>query len=86
MGALKTLIFSILVPGTVAGVIPWLLLRRSSGLALMIPSVWMIGEAILFRSFLLAAYALVLWGVFHAFVVFVEEPSLRRQCGTSYET
>ena len=43
MGALKTLIFSILVPGTVAGVIPWLLLRRSSGLALMIPSVWMIG-------------------------------------------
>ena len=43
MVALKTLIFSILVPGTVAGVIPWLLLRRSSGLALMIPSVWMIG-------------------------------------------
>jgi protein-S-isoprenylcysteine O-methyltransferase Ste14 len=144
MVALKTLIFSILVPGTVAGVIPWLLLRRSSGLALMIPSVWMIGilpmllgvglylwcagaftfigkgtpapidapkvlvaqgcyrwvrnpmyvavlsvvigEAILFRSFLLAAYVLVLWGVFHAFVVFVEEPSLRRQCGTSYET
>src|SRR6266702_845729 len=31
-----------------------------------------IGEAILFRSFLLAAYALVLWGAFHAFVVFVE--------------
>ncbi len=26
MVALKTLIFSILVPGTVAGVIPWLLL------------------------------------------------------------
>lgn len=45
-----------------------------------------IGEAILFRSFLLAAYALVLWGVFHAFVVFGEEPSLRRQSGASYET
>ena len=45
-----------------------------------------IGEAILFRSFLLAAYALVLWGAFHAFVVFVEEPSLRRQFGASYET
>lgn len=45
-----------------------------------------IGEAILFRSFLLAAYALVLWGAFHAFVVFVEEPSLRRQFAASYET
>jgi protein-S-isoprenylcysteine O-methyltransferase Ste14 len=45
-----------------------------------------IGEAILFRSFLLAGYALVLWGTFHAFVVFVEEPSLRRQFGGSYET
>jgi hypothetical protein len=43
MVALKTLIFSILVPGTVAGVIPWLLLQGPSGLALMIPSVWMVG-------------------------------------------
>ena len=38
-----------------------------------------IGEAILFRSFLLAGYTLVLWGAFYAFVLFVEEPSLRRQ-------
>ena len=143
MAALKTLIFSILVPGTVAGVIPWLLLQGSSNLVPMIPSVWMvgllpillgvglylwcagafaflgkgtpapidapkvlvvqgfyrwvrnpmyvavlmvvIGEAILFRSFLLAGYAMVLWGVFHIFVVFVEEPTLRRQFGASYE-
>jgi len=144
MIALKTLIFSILVPGTVAGIIPWLLLQRSGNLVLRIPSVWMIGllplllgvglylwcagaftfigkgtpapidaprvlvvqglyrwvrnpmyiavlsvvigEAILFRSILLAEYALVLWGVFHMFVVFVEEPSLRSQFGASYET
>ena len=143
MVALKTLIFSILVPGTVAGVIPWLLLQGYSGLVLMIPSVWtvgilplllgvglylwcagafaflgkgtpapidapkvlvvqgfyrwvrnpmyvavlsvVIGEAILFRSFLLAGYALLLWGVFHIFVVFVEEPTLRHQFGASYE-
>ncbi len=44
-----------------------------------------IGEAILFRSLLLAGYALLLWAVFHAFVVFVEEPSLRRRFGVSYE-
>jgi protein-S-isoprenylcysteine O-methyltransferase Ste14 len=144
MIALKTLIFSILVPGTVAWVIPWLLLQGSGGLALVIPSVWMIGllplllgvglylwcagaftfigkgtpapidapkvlviegpyqwvrnpmyvavlsvvigEAIPFHSFVLAGYALLLWGVFHMFVVFVEEPSLRRQFGASYET
>jgi protein-S-isoprenylcysteine O-methyltransferase Ste14 len=45
-----------------------------------------IGEAIVFRSCLLAGYALLLWGVFHAFGVVVEEPSLRQQFGTSYET
>ena len=144
MVALKTLIFSILVPGTVAGIIPWLLLQGSGNLLLRIPSIWMIGllplllgvglylwcagaftfirkgtpapidapkvlvvqglyrwvrnpmyvavlsvaigEAILFRSILLVGYALALWGVFHIFVVFVEEPSLRSQFGASYET
>jgi protein-S-isoprenylcysteine O-methyltransferase Ste14 len=45
-----------------------------------------IGEAILFRSILLVEYALVLWGFFHMFVVFVEEPLLRSQFGASYET
>jgi protein-S-isoprenylcysteine O-methyltransferase Ste14 len=44
------------------------------------------GEAILFRSLLLAGYALLLWAAFHAFVVFVEEPSLRRRFGASCET
>ena len=41
--ALKTLIFSILVPGTVAGIIPWLLVQRSGGAVLVIPSIWMVG-------------------------------------------
>src|SRR5438270_12240948 len=41
MTALKTLIFSILVPGTVAGVIPWLLL--GPGAVLMVPSIWLAG-------------------------------------------
>src|SRR5712692_7636694 len=144
MVALKTLIFSILVPGTVAGVIPWLLLQGPGGAVLLLPSIWMvgflpllmgvglylwcagaftfigkgtpapidapkvlviqgpydwvrnpmyiavlsvvIGEAMLFRSFLLVGYTLLVGLVVHMFVVFVEEPSLRRQFGGSYET
>jgi hypothetical protein len=43
MVALKTLIFSIMVPGTVAGVIPWLLLQGSGGAVLLLPSIWMVG-------------------------------------------
>jgi protein-S-isoprenylcysteine O-methyltransferase Ste14 len=143
MVALKTLIFSILVPGTVAFVIPWLLLQQPWGLAFLFPSIWLagflplllgvglylwcagaftfigkgtpapidapkflvkegpyqwvrnpmylgvlsmvIGEALLFRSFLLVGYALLVGAVVHVFVVFVEEPSLRDQFGESYE-
>src|SRR5438045_9352739 len=43
MVALKTLVFSILVPGTVAGVIPWLLLQGAAGPVLLLPSIWMVG-------------------------------------------
>src|SRR5437870_12325734 len=43
MVALKTLIFSILVPGTVAFVIPWLLLQQPWGLVFLFPSVWLVG-------------------------------------------
>src|SRR5215471_15860510 len=144
MVAFKTLIFTILVPGTVAFGIPWLLLNPPWGQVLLFPSVWLlgflplvlgvglylwcayeftfigkgtpapidapiflvkagpyhwvrnpmylavlsmvIGQAILFRSFLLIGYALLVWGVVHLFVVFVEEPSLRHQFGESYES
>ena len=144
MVALKTLIFSILVPGTVAGIIPWLILQGAGGIVLLIPSFWMlgflplllgvglylwcagaftfigkgtpapidapvilvnkgpyrwvrnpmyiavlsviIGEAILFRSFPLVEYALLVGVIVHLFVVFVEEPSLRSQFGESYVT
>ena len=143
MVALKTLIFSILVPGTVAFVIPWLLLQQSWGLVFLFPSTWLpgflllllgvglylwcagaftfigkgtpapidapkflvkegpyqwvrnpmylavlamvIGQTLLFRSFLLVGYALLVGAAVHAFVVFVEEPSLRDQFGESYE-
>src|SRR5712692_8569126 len=144
MVALKTLIFTILVPGTVAGIVPWLLLQSSGEAANLTLSLWLIGllplllgvglyfwcagaftfigkgtpapidapkflvregpyqwvrnpmylavlsvvigEAMLFHSLLLVGYALLVWTVVHLFVVFVEEPSLRRQFGKSYET
>jgi protein-S-isoprenylcysteine O-methyltransferase Ste14 len=144
MVALKTLIFTIVVPGTVAFIIPALLLNQSWEQALISPSVWLIGllplalgvglyfwcagaftfigkgtpapidaprflvragpyrwvrnpmyiavlamilgQAILFRSFLLVGYALLVWVVVHLFVVLVEEPSLHQQFGESYDT
>src|SRR5260370_27290762 len=43
MVALKTLIFSIVVPGTVSFVIPWLLLQQPWGLVFLFPSVWLVG-------------------------------------------
>ena len=141
MVALKTLIFTILVPGTVVGIVPWLLLQSSGESVMLSASLWLIGllpllvgvilyfwcagaftftgrgtpapidapkflvtqgpyhwvrnpmylavlsivigEAILFRSYLLVGYALLIWAVVHMFVVFVEEPSLRHQFGLS---
>ncbi len=143
MVALKTLIFTILVPGTVAGIVPWLLLQSSGEAANLTLSLWLIGllplllgvglyfwcagaftfigkgtpapidapiflvregpyqwvrnpmylavlatiigEAILFHSLLLVSYVLLVGVVVHLFVVFFEEPSLRRRFGENYE-
>lgn len=43
MIALKTLIFTVLVPGTVVGLIPWLLLSMSGEVVRLSLSVWMLG-------------------------------------------
>src|SRR5438045_3193185 len=43
MVALKTLIFTILVPGTLLGIVPWLLLHGSGEAVLPSLSVWLIG-------------------------------------------
>src|SRR2546430_17196441 len=137
MVALKTLVFSILVPGTVAVVIPWLLLHGAAGLVLLLPSIWMVGflplllgvglylwcagaftfigkgtpapidapvvlvkegpyqwvrnpmyigvlstilgEAILYHSLWVLIYILVIIPIVHLFIIFYEEPTLRRQ-------
>lgn len=44
----------------------------------------LVGEAWLFGSGLLLAYAGVVFSIFHAWVVFYEEPTLRRKFGESY--
>ena len=45
----------------------------------------LVGEAIFFMSATLFAYALVVWSLFHLFVVYYEEPNLRQRFGAAYE-
>jgi protein-S-isoprenylcysteine O-methyltransferase Ste14 len=144
MVALKTLLFTIFVPGSLLGLVPWLLLQGSGEAMVPTYSVWLIGllpfcagivlylwcagaftyvghgtpapidapvflvragpyqwvrnpmyigvlsvwfgEVILFHSLVLACCGLLIAGIVHLFVVFYEEPSLRRQFGERYET
>jgi len=44
-----------------------------------------LGEALLYRSFALLAYALVFFALEHAYVVGVEEKQLRRRFGAEYD-
>jgi len=44
-----------------------------------------LGQALLLGQAALVTYALVLWGGFHTFVVWYEEPSLKRRFGKQYE-
>lgn len=45
-----------------------------------------LGQAMLLRSGTLLAYAGLIWLLFHAFTVLYEEPTLRRQFGSAYDT
>jgi 2-polyprenyl-6-methoxyphenol hydroxylase-like FAD-dependent oxidoreductase/protein-S-isoprenylcysteine O-methyltransferase Ste14 len=143
MVALRTLLFSILVPGVVALYFPYLFLQGAHELALPLMFSWpwigiipfalgialyfwcageftfrgrgtpapidppralvikgpyrwtrnpmyvavlstILGEALLFRSAALAIYAVLLFGVFHLFIISYEEPTLQRLFGTAY--
>jgi protein-S-isoprenylcysteine O-methyltransferase Ste14 len=144
MVALKTIIFTILMPGMVGGMIPWLLAQGAQGSVTLAPTIWMVGllplalgvglylwcaaaftfigkgtpapidapktlvvqgpyrwvrnpmyvavlwvilgQALLFGSSLLVGYALLFWFVVHAFVVMIEEPSLRDQFDGAYNS
>lgn len=143
MTTLKTLLFTILLPGSVTVVIPYLVLSSSSGLTFeigywkfvgIIPIalaiavyIWtardfvsvgkgtpapidpprtlvakglyrtvrnpmyigvllaLLGEAILFASVALLIYTIVIWFFFHLFVVYCEEPTLRKKFGAAYQ-
>jgi protein-S-isoprenylcysteine O-methyltransferase Ste14 len=43
------------------------------------------GEAILFQSYKLMIFGFLAWIAFHLFVVFYEEPTLRKKFGGPYE-
>lgn len=145
MTALKTLLWSVFVPGTLTIVVPYLLLSSKFELLPMKPSsfrfiglipiglgallyLWcawdftftgkgtpapfdppkemvakglyryvrnpmyvaallvLIGEVVLFQSVLILIYAAIVFSVFHLWVLFYEEPTLRRKFGESYET
>jgi protein-S-isoprenylcysteine O-methyltransferase Ste14 len=144
MNALKTLLFTVLAPGTVAILVPRLLLASDStreaidigalrllGLIPIVIGAWfyvrcawdfvvtgrgtpapidppkilvvrglyhsvrnpmyvgvvllLCGEAIFFESALVLAYALLIFLIFHVFVIAYEEPTLRQMFGPSYE-
>ncbi len=144
MTALKTLIFTVFIPGTVTVLVPYWLLSSRFDLAIdklggfrvlgLVPillgaliylwcaweftfagkgtpapidppkelvvqglyrfvrnpiyvgvSLVIIGESLLFESTRLFVYALLLLLVFHLFVVYYEEPTLRSKFGESYE-
>jgi protein-S-isoprenylcysteine O-methyltransferase Ste14 len=144
MIALRTLIFSIFVPGMVAGGIPFWYLNETHQLALLAPSdfpwamgiipfaagialyLWcageftfrgkgtpapidspstlvvkgpyrrtrnpmycavlstILGEALYFRSPMLAIYAILLFALFHLFIISYEEPTLQQRFGAAY--
>jgi protein-S-isoprenylcysteine O-methyltransferase Ste14 len=46
----------------------------------------LVGEAVLFESALILAYAVIVFSVFHLWIIFYEEPTLRRKFGASYES
>ncbi len=43
------------------------------------------GEAVWFESVLILIYAAIVFSVFHVWVIFYEEPTLKRRFGESYE-
>jgi protein-S-isoprenylcysteine O-methyltransferase Ste14 len=138
---LKTIVFTIFVPGTVAVLMPWWIAGGSQnpargpvtwagvlvtvvGVAIYFRCAWefavrglgtpapiaptkflvttalhrhvrnpmyigvalvIFGEAAIYRSLAVAAYVVAMLTTVHLFVVFYEEPTLRRQFGEQYE-
>jgi protein-S-isoprenylcysteine O-methyltransferase Ste14 len=61
------------------------LFRRTRNPMYLAYVVIILGEAILFASWMLVAYALACWALAHLYVVRFEEPHLRRRFGAGYD-
>jgi protein-S-isoprenylcysteine O-methyltransferase Ste14 len=144
MNVLKTLLFTVLVPGSVTMLVPYLLLKSrlppltinlglarflgwgpivlgtmiylwcawdfaTAGQGTPLPAdppktlvarglyrrvrnpmyvgilLLILGQAVLFVSLLLLGYGTLLWLVFHLFIIYYEEPTLKRLFGPAYE-
>lgn len=142
--AIKTLVFTLLVPGSVTVLVPYLMLSSGRdlyawqigllrlvgifplilGVAFYLRCAWdftftgqgtpapidpprifvakgfyrivrnpmyvgimliLTGEAFVFESAMLLAYAAILWLGFHLFVIYYEEPTLKKKFGKTYE-
>lgn len=45
-----------------------------------------LGWALLYNSFSVFQYAILMWIIFHIVIIFIEEPTLRRQFGEPYKS
>jgi protein-S-isoprenylcysteine O-methyltransferase Ste14 len=45
----------------------------------------LLGESLLFQSWILLGYAAVLWAMLHLFVMLYEEPAMAKKLGASYQ-
>ncbi|PWT75200.1 MAG: hypothetical protein C5B60_05665 [Chloroflexi bacterium] len=84
MVALRTLAFSIFVPGMVAIGLPYLYLQAQAQLAppSLVSAAGISGSLLVVVG--VALYAVLLFGLFHLFITAYEEPTLHRLFGNTY--
>lgn len=84
----KTVIFTVLVPGTVAVIIPRAI-AGDADVPTLLSSIGFLpmalGATIYFRSLRILTYAAIVFVCFSLFVILYEEPALKRKFGGEYE-
>ncbi len=83
--ALRSLLWTLLLPGMVAGYIPWRVFGLARARLDLTNPLHVLGEVLLTRSRALLVYGVVFFIAVNLFVMLYEEPALRAQFGASYE-